>query len=217
MSNDQLMMYGAKVCPYAQRVRLVLNEKSIPFEYVDIDLNNKPSWFLDLSPSGKVPLIRHNFETLFESSIICEYLDETFPSNQLLFGTPLMRAKARILTDLFNNTYLPVFYGLLKSQNEEERETLKISLHNHLTFLNQEIGKNAHPYFYGEKIHMVDLMLYPFFERFCVIEHYRQTIIDPQFEHLLKWCDAMQQRSSVQNTKNDNDLYIHHYKKFVQN
>ncbi len=76
-----LKLISHKLCPYVQRAVIALNEKGVPFERIDIDLANKPDWFLKLSPLGKVPVLVVTTEkgevALFESNVICEYIEET--------------------------------------------------------------------------------------------------------------------------------------------
>ena len=77
----KLTLISHKLCPYVQRAVIALNEKGVPFERVDIDLANKPDWFLKLSPLGKVPVLIVRSDAgevaLFESNVICEYIEET--------------------------------------------------------------------------------------------------------------------------------------------
>src|SRR5918992_3647184 len=78
---QKLTLISHKLCPYVQRAVIALNEKGVPFERIDIDLANKPDWFLKLSPLGKVPVLvveqDGREQVLFESAVIAEYLDET--------------------------------------------------------------------------------------------------------------------------------------------
>ena len=67
------------LCPFVQRSVITLLEKNIPFKRTNIDLANKPDWFLQISPLGKVPVLRINGNILFESAVINEYLDEITP------------------------------------------------------------------------------------------------------------------------------------------
>jgi glutathione S-transferase len=80
----EIKLYSAVVCPYAHRTRLVLQEKGIDFDLIEIDLQNRPEGFTKVSPYGKVPAITHNDERVWESAIINEYLDEVFPNPPLL-------------------------------------------------------------------------------------------------------------------------------------
>ncbi len=65
-----LTLYTAEVCPYAQRTRIVLGEKAIAHESVEVDLGDKPDWLQELTPTGRVPVIRHGDFVLWESAII---------------------------------------------------------------------------------------------------------------------------------------------------
>ncbi|RVK64633.1 glutathione S-transferase family protein, partial [Sinorhizobium meliloti] len=89
----QLTLISHHLCPYVQRAAIALHEKGVPFERVDIDLANKPDWFLKISPLGKVPLLRISQDggeaILFESTVICEYLEETQAGPKLHPADPL--------------------------------------------------------------------------------------------------------------------------------
>jgi glutathione S-transferase len=74
-----LTLISHALCPYVQRAAIVLAEKGVPFERIDIDLSAKPDWFLAVSPLGKTPVLRVGGTPVFESAAICEYLDETLP------------------------------------------------------------------------------------------------------------------------------------------
>src|SRR6185312_13952832 len=77
-----LKLISHKLCPYVQRAVIALTEKGVPFERIDIDLASKPDWFSKISPLGKVPVLvvtgdDGNQVVLFESNVICEYIEET--------------------------------------------------------------------------------------------------------------------------------------------
>lgn len=97
--SPRLRLVSHVLCPYVQRAVIVANEHAIPFERVDIDLANKPAWFLAVSPTGKVPLLEVTDDNghvaiVFESAVIAEYLDE-LSSAPLLPRDPLERARHR--------------------------------------------------------------------------------------------------------------------------
>lgn len=81
MNYPELRLVSHKLCPYVQRARIVLAEKSIPHEVEFIDLGSKPDWFLRYSPLGKVPVLLVNDRPLFESAVISEYLDDISPGS----------------------------------------------------------------------------------------------------------------------------------------
>jgi glutathione S-transferase len=75
---SKLKLVTAKFSPYGHRVEMTLIEKNIPYEKIDIDLANRPDWFVKESPIGKVPILYIDDKILFESMVICEYLEESF-------------------------------------------------------------------------------------------------------------------------------------------
>jgi glutathione S-transferase len=79
--SQQLELISHYLCPYVQRAVITSIEKNIPHDRTYIDLANKPEWFLTISPLGKVPLLKVAGEILFESAVICEYLDEISPGS----------------------------------------------------------------------------------------------------------------------------------------
>ena len=96
-----LKLISHKLCPYVQRAVIALTEKGVPFERIDIDLANKPDWFLKISPLGKVPVLlvetADGEAALFESNVICEYIEDTQGGAKLHPQDPLAaRAAPRL-------------------------------------------------------------------------------------------------------------------------
>jgi glutathione S-transferase len=92
-----------KLCPFVQRSTITLEEKGVPYSIEYIDLADKPAWFLALSPTGKVPLLRvHDDDgqetVLFESAVINEYVDEA-SGGSLLPRDPLRKAQQRAMIE----------------------------------------------------------------------------------------------------------------------
>ncbi len=110
-----LKLISHKLCPYVQRAVIALTEKGVPFERVDIDLANKPDWFLKISPLGKVPVLlvktADGEAALFESNVICEYIEETQGGAKLHPQDPLQRAQHRAWME-FGSTILSELWGL---------------------------------------------------------------------------------------------------------
>ncbi|SVB10085.1 uncharacterized protein METZ01_LOCUS162939, partial [marine metagenome] len=79
MEMSSLEIFSSEGCPFAQRSRMVLIEKGVEFSLTEINLGKKPEGWEKISPYGKVPLLRNDGVTIYESAIINEYLDETFP------------------------------------------------------------------------------------------------------------------------------------------
>ncbi|MFL5961861.1 MAG: glutathione S-transferase family protein [Gaiellaceae bacterium] len=97
-----MRLIDAARCPYCARVRLVLAEKELEYETVEVDLSDRPQWLLELNPpSGRVPVLDDGF-TLPESEVIMAYLDERHPERPLLPSDPGERAQARLLVHRFD-------------------------------------------------------------------------------------------------------------------
>jgi glutathione S-transferase len=92
----EIKIYSAMLCPFAHQSRLTLLEKGVPFQLIEIDLQNKPANFLEISSYGTVPVLTHGDHQVWESAIINEYLEEIFPEPPLLPQMPIQRAQARI-------------------------------------------------------------------------------------------------------------------------
>src|SRR6201995_237633 len=102
--SANLKLISHKLCPYVQRAVIALTEKGVSFERIDIDLANKPDWFLTISPLGKTPVLLVGDHAIFESAVILEYLEETQPK-PLHPADPLRRAEHRAWIE-FGSTVL---------------------------------------------------------------------------------------------------------------
>jgi RNA polymerase-associated protein len=91
-----LTLYDAARCPYCARVRIVLAEKHVEYEPVEIDLNDRPAWIYEKNTTGRVPVLEEDAWVLPESAVIMEYLEERYPEPALLAADPGERALARL-------------------------------------------------------------------------------------------------------------------------
>ncbi len=193
-----ITLYSTPSCPYAQRTRLVLHEKGLDFEVVAIDLKQTPDWYLELSPTGKVPLLRHGDDTVWESSAINEYLEECHPVPALMPTAPLQRARVRIAVDFANVYFAPLYYKLLLAETPERRAAVAQRLTDTLLELERDGPGHAGPWWTGTTFSLADIAFYPFFERFPVLAHYRGFELPAACGRIAAWLDAMRARPSVQ-------------------
>jgi glutathione S-transferase len=108
-----LTLYDAARCPYAARVRIVLAEKGLPYDSVEIDLADRPAWLYRKNPAGRVPVLEDDGGLLLaESRVIVEYLDERFPEPALMPGDPAGRALVRLALERFDRLADP-YYDVL--------------------------------------------------------------------------------------------------------
>lgn len=209
-----MKLYGADVCPFVHRARLALAEKNLKHEYVAIDLANKPEWYHQVLPSGKVPLLEHDGQRVWESAIVCEYLEDAFPQRPLLPEGAGHRAQARLWIDWASNSLVPNFYKLLRAEASEEQGPAREALLKDLQKLEQE-GFQESEWIYGDSLSLVDLETYPWFERWCVLEHYRDFAVPENFEKIHRWTNLMKQRNSVKEIAQTPDYYIGLYERYA--
>jgi glutathione S-transferase len=186
------------LCPYVQRAAIALAEKGVPFERIDIDLADKPDWFLKLSPLGKVPLLVVTGEDgteqlLFESQVIAEYLDETI-APRLHPADPLQRALHRAWIE-FASATLADLYGFYTGDREAYRAKLQ-ALDAKFRRLEDALGGG--PYFAGESFSLVDAAFAPvlrYFDTFDAIVEHGLLAGRPKLQ---AWREALRARPSVQ-------------------
>jgi glutathione S-transferase len=210
---ETIELFSARVCPFAHRSRLALMEKQLPFTLIDIDLRNKPDWYLQLNPAGMVPTLRQGDFVLRESLIINEYVDECAAEPALLPEGAQQRAEARLWIDYIGSKFVPLFYKLLMAQQADKQAAFAAELNQLLGELNTELQqrKKQGGYWFGQQVGLTDIALYPWFERWSVLEHYRDFRIPEQLDYLLEWICLMQSRDAVKSGGAETDFYIAEY------
>jgi glutathione S-transferase len=147
---------------------MALIEKNLPYEKEVIDLQNKPDQFLKDAPIGKVPLIYVDDKILFESVVICEYLDEIFPENPLHPQDVYTKAIHRAWIE-FGNGILASTFGIMWSQSQEQFDLKKAELISKLEILDKQLKFS--PYFDGEKFSLIDICLASAFKPLVFIDN----------------------------------------------
>ena len=195
--TSKLTLISHLLCPYVQRAIIVLEEKQIAYERIDIDLAKKPDWFLKVSPLGKTPVLLVEGKAIFESTVICEYLEETTPG-PLHPQDPLTRAQHRGWME-FASATLNAIGGMYGAPDEPTLAAKVADLQSKFAQLEMELSEvdRNGPYFAGQAFTLVDTAFAPVFRYFDVFD----TIDDfGVFTHTPKvrcWRAALQQRPSV--------------------
>jgi len=214
----EIQLYSSAVCPFAQRTRILLHEKGLDYQTHEIDLKNKPDDFLKISPHGKVPVLLHGSDRIWESAIINEYLEEVFPSPALMPEDPGLRAMVRVWIDFANSRFTSAFYKLLLAQTPEAQNDWREEMTKHLRFIDQrglqELSE-AGPYWLGDRVSLLDITYYPWFERWAALEHYRGLPIPDDCQRLKTWWQAMSDRPSIQTTAQSPEYHIEQYARYA--
>jgi len=111
-----ITLYDADRCPYCARVRIVLAEKGIEYETVEIDLDDRPAWIYEKNPLGKVPVLEEDAFVLPESAVINEYLEERYPEPAHWPADPGERSLGRLLVFRFDELSKP-YYALRRGED----------------------------------------------------------------------------------------------------
>jgi glutathione S-transferase len=192
-----LRLISHKLCPFVQRAVIVAAEKDIPVTRVDIDLANKPDWFLALSPTGKVPVLEvtdddGSVHVLFESAVIAEYLDE-IAGRPLLPSEPLPRARQRAWVE-FASATLGDIVKLYSAPDAAAFDGAVEGLRGRLGQLQQNLSG---PWFAGSQFGLVDAAFAPVFRYFDVFEERAGVGLRDGFPKLARWAQGLAARPSV--------------------
>ncbi|MFS8143940.1 glutathione S-transferase family protein [Rhizobium sp. BR 249] len=196
---SRLTLISHHLCPYVQRAAIALLEKGVPFERVNIDLADKPDWFLKISPLGKVPLLRieeddGREEVLFESSVICEYLEETQAGAALHPADPLTRARHRGWME-FGSSVLSDLWGYETAQDAAQLEAKRKALAAKFATIEDALADG--PYFAGSRFSLVDAVFAPVFRYFDLFDTLGDSRIFDGLERVKRWRKALSERASV--------------------
>ena len=196
--SSKIMLCSFKTCPWVQRAAIVLRAKNIDYDITYIDRNNRPDWFLKISPHAKVPVLRiGDNDALFESNAIAEYLDET-AAPQLHPTDPIARARNRAWTD-YVSTFASAISTTAYADTEAEFIKKAEKMVEPFGKLDAALAKrgNDGPYFNGAKMSLVDAAYAPFLQRYTFMEALRPLGTIDKFPHLKAWRDALLAAAAV--------------------
>lgn len=177
-----------KICPFVQRVTAFLEAKQVAYELEYIELKNKPQWFLDISPTGQVPiLITEDGEALFESDAIIEYIDEITPPLENTLSAE-EKAKDRAWSYQASKHYL-IQCSAQRSADKETLEQRSANLSKAFEKAEKVLGDG--PFFKGEQLSNVDIAWLPLVHRAAVIESYTGYDFIEQFPKVKAWQSAL--------------------------
>jgi glutathione S-transferase len=189
----RLRLISHKLCPYVQRAVIALTEKGVPFERIDVDLANKPDWFLAISPLGKTPVLQVGEAAIFESAVILEYLEETQPK-PLHPADPLRRAEHRAWIE-YGSQVLNDIAGLYSAPNQETFRAKTAQLEQRFARLETRLA--APPWFDGADFSLVDAVFGPVFRYFDIFDNIGDFGILAGKPKLARWRKSLAERPSV--------------------
>jgi glutathione S-transferase len=195
-----LKLISPKLCPYVQRAVIALTERGVAFESIDIDLANKPDWFLAISPLGKTPVLQVGDSVIFESAAILEYLEET-QAKPLHPADPLKRAEHRGWIE-FGSTVLNDIAGFYAAVDEATFKAKTAQLEQKFARLEARVA--ASPWFDDENLSLVDAVFGPVFRYFDVFDEIADFGILSDKPKLARWRKTLAARPSVRSAVSAN-------------
>ncbi|KAI0425993.1 putative glutathione S-transferase [Xylaria sp. FL1042] len=235
-AEQQLKLFAGWFCPFVQRTWVTLEEKGIPYQYIEVNPYNKSPELLRSNPRGLVPFLEvAPGKSLYESNVLCEYLDEHYPDHKprLRPSDDYERARARIWIDYVTSRVIPAYHRLLQFQpasyegdGAARLDELRVELRKCLLEFVAAMADAARgPFFGGADFGLVDIALLPFATRLWVFDEFKGGLNIPEkgkggeddekWERWRVWHDAVQQRESFKNTLSDREHYVPIYKRYA--
>lgn len=194
MSKPKLISFN--VCPFVQRSVILLEEKGINYDIDYIDVYNPPTWFLEISPTGKVPVLQVDGEILFESTVIGEYLEEVYDP-KFHPVDPLIKAKNRAWMEFTSLLYGDIFKLMMAKSKGSADKFIKEMQDTQKSL--DEVKQNR-PWFNGNEFSMADIFAAPYFVRVEFFKKNFNVDILEGFTNLQDWSKRVLARKSVQDS-----------------
>lgn len=188
---SELRLFSFRRCPFAIRVRMVLEEKAIPYQVIEENLSELSAELLALHPEGRVPLLVHGSQVIYESRIITEYLDEVFPNPILMPVTPQLRAQVRLWTYWCDALFKPDL-DLFKYGGASGDALSELHQRLHDSFAQWNTALKNSEYLVGNQMTLADIHLFPFARQFMAVRPSLEGM--EQYEYFQRWLTHMVNR-----------------------
>jgi glutathione S-transferase len=176
-------LVGIPLCPFVQRAAMVLNHVGIDYEYTVIDKKSAPSWFEDVSPLGKVPVLIIDGTSIFDSSVICEYASDVADSS-LMPNDKLTKAANRSWIEFAGECMFDLYHYMVQPTIEQRDQRAETFLKK-LDYLENALSETR--FFNGDRMMLVDTAFAPMFQRLERIEEVYSILDANRFPKLNDW------------------------------
>jgi glutathione S-transferase len=200
---QRLKLISFDICPYVERARIALLEKDLPHEVEFIDLANKPAWFLEISPMGRVPVLLVDNRPIFESMVINEFLNELKPDPPLFPLDAVSRAEGRGWIVFANDVVMPAggaaMLAIAGGARGDALGAPLAALAGAFDKLERQLVRGEGPFFLGQDFSLVDASYAPFLRRWRNAEGWgvAEARLLARFPRLTAWVEALLSRPTV--------------------
>jgi len=192
-------LYSDPQCPNSQRVRIVLQEKELPVECVELEPDNLPADFMEINPYGKLPTVIDRDIVFFEPSVVSEYLDERYPHPPLKPGSPAGRAQMRLAVLRIEEEVYPLYFNLIRVKKKTEpMRKIKAYLESLNGYLEHQ------DFFIAEQYSLADIALAP------ILWRLKSNGVDTsKWVHLEAYMDRLFERPAFRRSLSEYEEMMH--------
>lgn len=194
-----IKLYSDPTCPDSHRTRIVLAEKELPIDVVELEADSSKTELLQINPYGNLPTIVDRDTVLFESSVVNEYLDERYPHPPLKPGSPAERAQMRLSVLRIEHELYPLYYNLVKAS--KRAEPMK-KLRQYLETIDNYLARQT--YFVSEVYTLADVSVAPILWRLS-----SQKVDTSKWPHLEAYMDRLFERPAFERSLSEHEQMLH--------
>lgn len=191
--TDAPTLYRAITCNFCHRSEIAFAAKGVAIETVDIDLVNRPDWYMTKASGGSVPLLEWGELAIHPSHVINEWIDERWPEPPLFPTDPTERAAARMWIEWWNDGPCPAYERRLMNVRPERDEALTDALIGHLREMERRLEARGYTdgYWSGDRLGVVDATAAPMFVRFAGLRHFHGFDVPEDLVRVRAWRDTL--------------------------
>lgn len=211
-------LYRAITCNFCHRSEIAFAVKGVEIDTVDIDLVDRPDWFMTKASAGSVPLLEWDGLAIHPSHVINEWIDERWPDPPLFPTDPTERSGARMWIEWWNDGPCPAYERRLMNVRPERDESLTEALVGHLTEMERRLEARGYVdgYWGGDSIGVVDATAAPMFVRFAGLRHFHGFDVPEDLTRVRAWRDVLVDDEHVAATSPDESELLAAYEGYLR-
>lgn len=205
-ADCEIVLYGGWFCPFTQKCWIALEERGVPYKYVETNPFNKDAALLALNPKGLIPALTYQGKPLHDSHVILEFLEDLYPQHEprLRPADPYKAAQTRIWVDFVNKYIVPGYFRIFHAQTPELQVT---AMAEWMKYLQCYSDKIRGPYFFGEEFSIVDLSMVAWIVRDWILVEHRSFNRQNVSSKFAAYCELLASRPAVLRTISNKEGY----------